>query len=537
MFHLQQLSQTSLSDSQLSKDTRYESLKAQVFKPDALKRLSASQVVASCVALGRLCGREKKEWSTLTNALKGFCDSESSRISSSQLCGSLYWLAKTDNALCVRERVLVSIYKHLLRESNSWTPVDMGWLLFFMNHKHEVNHPIWSKVLNQLAYRFNERLTHMSVKNIACILHEFSRLELIPAMAIHRALRYSDKRLSEMDPKTSTILLLSLAKLGVYRTDFIHSMADAIAGRLLSRFDMRQISQTLYALAKLDTFHSSLIQGAVNRFVSEASDKVSDADLAMVAYSLGRLGVVANQESWKRIQSLTIERRFDLSPLNICVVVLAIAKSGAKLDDGFLSHVSEMITANQRAFTPRQMTNLRYACSLLGGPALGGDFSVNGLDDKAVFQINVSRVTHCRDADKDFPIMKSLFQSKIHSNLKDFLILNGHAEVGICQQVGSVWVDALLADNCAVLLVGDSDMCKLSRKDLLGPLQWRIRYLEKLGFRVTTLHRLSAESVSRLWSTPEIGHLIRAPVPNTLTKRWKSPIHLDRDSGKISFRY
>jgi hypothetical protein len=529
VFHLQQLSETSADDSMLCNDERYRKLKSDVFSQEVMKELSVAQVVAAFVAMGRLRGADKKEWSLLTNALKGFCETEKSHISPTQVCASLYWISNSGTALCMRDRAIVSTFKRLLRESNEWTPIDIGWLLFFMRNKHAVDHPVWERTLQQVAYRFNERLGKMSAKNISCILHEFSQLQLLPGRAIYRAMRRLESKLDQLDPKTNSILFLSLAKLKVYHTEFLHSLAKSALERdLVQKSDVRQLAVSMYALAKLDTFIRPFFAASLDRFSTEPQEKVTDADLAMVAYSLGRLGIISHKEVWDRILNLSKARLPTLSPLNISVLAWSMAKVGL-VDHKFLRSISDRVLRDNRSFTPRQMTNIIYSFALSGRPLRG----------MGEFQVNVSKVRNNEEADREFPVMGQIAETFIHRYLTDFLTINGFSDVVVCPQVGAVWVDAIFSDEggrrTAVLLLGDSDMCKLSKKEVLGSVRWKLKYLEKMGLRVIYFHRRDARSLTRLWSVPEVSHLVKSPAP-TVRVRPIAPVEVDAETGKISFR-
>ena len=122
----------------------------------------------------------------------------------------------------------------------------------------------------------------------------------------------------------------------------------------------------------------------------------------------------------------------------------------------------------------------------------------------------------------------------------DFLTSNGVERVDMCKQIGPIWVDAMFTDlkgvKSAIILMGDGDVCKLNRTDLLGPISWRKRYLERAGIVVIPVHRRVTDSLVKLWSEPRLAHLVTTSTPDALIKRKISPIRIDHQLGKISFR-
>ena len=538
VFHLQQLSDSSTDDSTLSRDPRYQELKNQIFTHDVMLKLSVGQMVATCVALGRLHGANKKEWSIIANALKGFCDSDKSSMTPSQICACLYWISKSGNSACVRDRILVSVFKLLLRDSNSWNGIDMGWLMFFLREKHKVDHAAWSRVVRQIAYRFNERLGQMSPKNISFIVYEFSRCHLLPGRAIQRALRFVDQKKSKLDPKTVTLLLMALGNLGVYRYDVVNSLANLVIGKQLERADFRTVATLGYAMAKLDIFHKNLTKAVMERLMRQPAADISNTDLGMLAYTFGRQGLVSNTSEWSRLCEEIKPRIDGLPPQTVAAIVVGMGKSGF-VDEEILTKFRRFINKNKRAFSPRQLVNLGHSLNILNQPF--DNILVSGVDDeRAVFQLNISKLTGCPETDRDFPVMKQITSNRVHQNIYEFLKTNGAEEIALCQQVGGVWVDALFANTdgskSAMLLTADSDVCKLNNKDLLGPMKWRLEYLERMGFKAIHVSGKRGRSIAHLWDEPALEHLVRSPRPVIMPRRRISPIQVDPETGKVSFR-
>ena len=526
VFHLQRISESESRDADLSSDERYLNLKRSIFARDNFKLLSTAQAVAVCVALGRLEGKNKKEWSMISDALKGFSDSETTSISPSQLCASLYWMARSGNSICMHDRGLNSVFKNLLRQSNDWSPLDMGWLLYFIRSRLNRESALWAQVLKQVAYRFNERLSQMSPKNISCLLHEFGRMDLLPAQAIHRALRVVDERKESMSMKSICLLLTALSRLKVYRSDFLMNFAPHVIQHIKSpsKSSIRQVVTVVRSYAKLDTFHRGLCWASIERFTREPRDRITDTDLAMMSHALGRLGIASTEACWTYIASICRERIAVLSPLNMAVALSALGKVGV-CDPLLMTRAKDHIRRHHRGYSQRQIVNILNAYATLG---LDTDWMELPADcgEESVFQLNRIR------GDGD---MMGLIQ-RGNQKVEDFLILNGYHDVQLNAKIGGIWADAVFTDQTgmhAIISVGDADVCKMDPKIVLGPMLWRKRYLEAQGYMVHFLHRNATKSLQGMWR--ELGSLVKVDAPQANRHRRQRPFHVDRETGKVSF--
>lgn len=526
VFHLQRISESQSRDADLSSDERYRNLKSSLFIRENFKQLSTAQAVAVCVALGRLEGKNKKEWSMISDALKGFSDSHSTPISPSQVCASLYWMARSGNSICMQDRALCSVFKNLLRQSNDWSPLDMGWLLYFIRSRSNRENSMWTQVLKQVAYRFNERLHQMSPKNISCLLHEFGRMDLLPAQAIHRALRVVDERKESMSMKSICLLLSALSRLKVYRSDFLMNFAPHVIQHINSpaKSSLRQVVTAVHNYAKLDTFHRGLCLASVERFGRESRDRITDTDLAMMSHALGRLGIASTEPFWTYITSIFLERVTVLSPLNMAVVISALGKVGV-CDPLLMTRAKDHIQRHHRGYSGGQIVNILNAYSTLGLNTDWIDLPADG-SKEAVFQLN--RIGG--EGDMMDPIQRS------NVKVEDFLVLNGYPDVQLNAKIGGIWADAVFTNNeemHAVVSVGDSDVCKMDAKRVLGPTLWRKRYLESQGYRVHIIHRNSTKSLEGMWR--ELASLVQVDAPQSDRYRRHRPFHVDRETGKVSF--
>lgn len=499
-----------------------------------MKQLSPAQFVATCAALGRLGSVDRKEWTVLCNALKAHCESTRYRLSPSQVAVCLYSIGKSGNSVCVRDRVLVSAFKHLLQESNEWSPVDLGWLLYFMRKKDVVDHPVWERLLKQIVFRFNERMSQMSVKNIACILQELSIRQLLPAQAIHRALRVVDERGAQIDAKSASLLLAALARLGVYRSDFLFSFADRITG--IHKVSSRQATWILHSMAKLGVFHRPLL----NTVLGRVNESLSDIDIVMTAHALGRLGIVSSGKELGVLCAQFEKRIKQMTPMSVSVFIGALGKV-VMADPHFLAVCSRHVGRNELAFTPRQRISIMNSLA-----TLGFDSATLTLPDLADldpqfsrFQVNKVMLSKDVSLNHDaFPVMAPKSPKATHATLSDFLRINGASEVVTCSQVGAVYADVtFVAENQshAIIILGDSDVCKIDNKRILGPMQWVVNHIKSHGFTVTLIHKRDARMLENLWTVPAL-----APFVTTETRRsgarTRLPYRFDAETGKISFR-
>jgi hypothetical protein len=540
VYHLQQLADSHARDAVLSTDDRYIVLKSQVFNSESLSQLSLRQLIAASVALGRLESFSRREWTLMVRQVKERCRRRITQFSPSQISAFLYWIAKSGNSCSVGDRAVVAIFKHLLRNSNLWSGSAIVRLLFFIRQRSAVEHPIFDKFVRQIAYRFNERLGNMSSKEICCALHELSRMKLFPGQTIHRALRLIGNDKFKLDAKTTSLLLVSLASFRVYRHDFLQRLALRITvsdlHRSIELFNMRNICMIGRSFAILGFFHRGLYDAIVNRFVMETEENIKDADLGMLAFTLGRFGV-ADSEVWERLATLFSRRVDRMSPLNISIIMCAMARCGKVFEDVY-TLASNRIAVDSRAYTKRQLVNLSHAFAILGQP-FRPELVVDPQTDVEAFQCNLSKLIYRADHDIRFPVMYSLSQSRVHQNIVDFLKTNECSDVLACVPIGALWADAVFTDThgsqSAILIVGDSDVCKVNAKELLGVPKWRKRYLEALGFRTSVIHRSIASKVQDLWVDENLKHLVRTDAPRVF-KRKRRLVLADPLTGKISFR-
>jgi hypothetical protein len=535
VFHLQKLSETTIREQELLSDQRFILLKNSLFTFESFKQLSPSQTVAASVALGRLDGKDKKEWAIIADGLKVLCSGDLKDITASHLSVALYWAAKSGNSVCLYRRALECVFNQLLQSSNSWTPLDMGWLLFFLRSKPLASEEQRGRLMRQLAFRFNERLNRMTVRNVACILHEFSKLELLPARAIHRALRLIEGGKEDMDVKSTCLVLIALARLKVFRKD----VPVALSSRLLQsglipnkkRTSIREVCTILYAMSKLGAPHKPLIESAFRRFMAEPTGNITDADLGMLAFAIGHFGIVSCGPEWARIVSISKERVWSMSPLNLCTITCAVARAGLE-EVGFFNRVAEVVSKDQRSFTSRQLVNLVNAYATVGLKTDWIEIPDNFHKDKiARYQINKRH--------DGAQIMKPSAIQAHHRRLESFLQLNGWKDVELCKQTGSVWADAIFTDGSnlkyAILVTVASDICKLDKTSLLGPIKWKLKHLESRGYIAITVPKKNLQSVTHTWDCEAMRKFIRVERSMPAKLRPKSPIVVDPESGKISF--
>lgn len=498
-----------------------------------MKKLSPAQTVATCVALGKLRSGQRREWTVICDAIKGNCECKSHRISGSQIAVCLFWIAKSGNSLCVKDRLIEVAFKNLLQVSNDWTPLDIGWLLYFMRKKGERNElPIWKRMLSQIAYRFNERLPQMTPRNIACLLSEFGHMQILPGKTIHRALNLLDTQKDKIDAKTAVLLMGALADMRVFRSDIIHSLAAKFvdSGLVRNRMDMKQVASILYSYSKLDYAHKPLIHCCLARIRNSSTEQLSDVDLALLAYALGRLGIASCEIEWRIISEQLAERLDDISQLNLSVIVSGICKAGFKPEDDLLLKVARMVRKDASGFTERQLVNLVAALAIrgvdVGHIKVLTKISLNSLNR---FQLNMLNPS------KERVVMDIKIKTGVHYRLEDTLKLRGVVDINICPQIGALWADAAFkhqVTDYAVLILRDGDVCKLNPSRLLGPTSWKVRHMTALGYKVITVSIRDLRNLSNIPQLCFLGEEASVSAP----RRPRKPFHYEMDTQKVSLR-
>ena len=391
VFHLQQLSLTSLKDFDMINNPLYMKLKQNLLARDSVSKLSPAQMVATCISLGKLGSSNRREWTVLADAVKAHAKkskptspSESTigqALSPSQVGLCLYAFTRTGNAWLFKQPTVELVVKHVLRKSVEWTPIDMGWYLYFMRERKTQS----VDLIDQIAYRFNERLSHMTSRNISCILHEFSRLKILPGHAINRACFYLQKKMNKIDPKTVTLLFAALARLRVYKIAFIHSLANHVSQNF-TLYTPSQLCTIMHALAKLSVFNPPLVGLVIAKFQNSF---LGECDFALFAFSLGQFRI--RHVIWEK---LIIQFNRDLQSFNaqtVSIFLTALARVDDTAKPGFavdsykrvpysfeslvhpvwLAHVLKHVRSTRSGYTDRQVLNSLHALAKLGAVSIG----------------------------------------------------------------------------------------------------------------------------------------------------------------------
>jgi hypothetical protein len=523
VFHLQELSSGTLKDFELAKDPRYSVLKAQIFSREGMKQLSPSQMVAACVSLGRIQSKNIKEWTVMCNALKGNCDSENYEMTPTQIAACLFWIAKSGFSVCVKDRLIQTAFKKLLSKSNDWSAVDIGWVLYFMKKKISGrNLPIWQRTLSQLVYRFNERISSMTPKNIVCIISELSGIKILPGKAIHRALRICEMNANNLDWRTILTLLRSMGSLEIFEPRLVHVLAEHIPKK--TEPGLRQAAQFVYCFARLDFFHSGIIRWSFENLNEESRiGKLSDIDIAHAAYGFGRLGIASCKREWEVISKHVLSNLDRLSPLHFAMIVNAFGQVGLR-DSDTMGPIAGHFRSNMAAFTERQVVSILASlanCGITFQDILISSSAVNKYNEFRINKLSPSM---------DLPVMEELSRRGIHSQIEEYLESAGVTNLLICPKLGKVWADARFERNgefFALLFLKDCDVCKLDKQVLLGPALWRKDHIESQGFKALTVHVQG----NKLPQLSLFRTLMQANVAGS-----GRPFHYNRRSNKVSFR-
>ncbi len=238
VYHFQELIRLCGVFREEASNSTLKDLRRDILNRDSLKLLSPAQITGIFRSLSQCIIADSADWALLCDALKHL----SPRMTCAERAICLYTVAKTDRAYIIRDRIIETVLKDLLSESNSWTLLDMGMMLYFMRKcEKRDNIPVWDKCLLQIAYRFNERLdSTCSPRSIACILHEFGLLRLIPAKGIHRACqKLLDTGLTNIDLNTLMLIVNALCNLQVREKRFLYHVTKHLVAK-----DLKHISES-----------------------------------------------------------------------------------------------------------------------------------------------------------------------------------------------------------------------------------------------------------------------------------------------------
>ena len=374
VFHLQQLSQTGFRNLDLINDDPFIRLKKDLFVRESLIRLSPAQMVATCVALGKLGSTNKKEWTLLGDSLKGLCRN----LSPSQIGVCLYAFSRTMYSWTLKHATVDLLCKALLRKSVDWTLIDMGWYLYFIRKTLGADETRYLPLIDQIAYRFNERLTKSTPRNIACIMSEFGYLKILPGHAIHRASNILGSKRQKIDPKTMTLLFASLAKLNVYKISLVNTLADHVIQQNKT-YTNRQVVTVFYATAKLAIYHRKLTRLVCKHF--QNLSKLTETDLAMLAYSFGRFRIRGH--IWNHLLNIFNSNFLQYTPQTVSIFLGALSRVNTAsdsrirrlnlspdetsyVDQAWLEKIDAFVIKNRAGFTDRQILNSIHSLCKMG---------------------------------------------------------------------------------------------------------------------------------------------------------------------------
>lgn len=541
VFHLQRISGTKFEEFELLADERYLRLKSEIFSPDIMKSLSPAQIIAAAVSLGRLGGRDRRDWGLICNSVMKLAESSQYRLSPSEIGVALYAIARSGNCGSAKDRFLVPVLKRFLQESAEWSPIDMGWVLYFLRKKEVRDLPCWHRTTKQLAYRFNEHVVSMTPKQISCILSEFGYMKLLPGSAIQSALTTLESRRRKLDPKTTCLMLAALAKLKVYRSDFLFRIAPQVEKMISDRnvTSVREVTSMMFSLSKLDWFNRGIVKTVCRRLLEERGI-ISNHDVSMIAYGLGRLGVGSCSETWKAISSELAKRIDSMSPLHVSMVVASLGKVGYRDDDPLFERVVARVLSDIKGYTERQLVTVLNGlanCQYASAIQLPKNLTVTHVNE---FQVNKILLFQQRDPpEHSKPIMSPRRVCSIHNKIKDLLHANdlGCGSIEINKLIGAVYVDVFLeleGRPTAIILLGDSDVCKLDKQVLLGPSSWVVNYLQdRMKCQVFHVHRNLLQKAESLSAIPGLGKF--NAVFQWCKPKKRNTFVFDNESGKVSF--
>lgn len=528
IFHFQELSRTSLKDRHLIRDPRYVQLRDEVH--DRVRELSPAQVVAAAVSCGRLKVKLRKPWSLLARQIDRATRKTKSGVpglSSTEVCLSLHAFGRA--RIRVREKFYYHMIRHLAWNFELLTEFDMAWLLGAMRHRRlkptdpdNHYHVLWAKTLKAILAFFEQKLHYFSPTGIVIILYQFSRHDVFPGRCLFRAINRVNTYLDDLKPQTLVTLADTLARLDWPERRLLRRIGRQICSP--EKFLMtspRSFVMLLNSYGKLHTRDTAFLTAACD-LLAKACDRLDDPSCAILAHSLGVLGV--RHAVWgplsERLQVRVSERRHP--PLHLAHIAHGLGKVGLK-DEELLQKVCDSSLEALPGFSPKHLARL------LDGLALTGYFREDifnaaireyvrlGSTGPWARQSMLSRVFFC--AVLEAPALlagappatkvlldrsRSSFQSTpeqpYHYELADCLTALG-LKFKTRRKKGPYTVDAWIqapSGNLALQLFAEADLCPLTG-ELLGPARLRQRHLTHMQWTSLGVSRkdwLSLKSVS-----------------------------------------
>eukprot|EP00927_Polykrikos_kofoidii_P044194 TRINITY_DN38229_c0_g1_i1.p1 TRINITY_DN38229_c0_g1~~TRINITY_DN38229_c0_g1_i1.p1 ORF type:complete len:680 (+),score=91.88 TRINITY_DN38229_c0_g1_i1:25-2040(+) len=515
VYHFQELSRTSLRDSSLRRDERYEALKADLVAQ--VSDLSPAQLVAAMVSSGRLKINSSPFWWHLARGVERHVLGTKSGLPGlqhSQICLVLHAMGRAK--IKVKLRFYQRMLRHMLNHATLWSEWDMAWVLYAMRKRRlkpfreeNLQHQLWAKVLKNIAAVFRQKLHLTSPRGIVFILYEFSRHQVYPGEVMFAAARRLSKHMSSLNDRSLVALASMLGTFDWPEVRLLKRLSKQVREpQTFVRLHPIMFVVIIHAFAKLRVRDIDLLEAVCTLF-ARSCEGLDPRSRATLAYSLGKLGV--RGPVWSTLCARIQEKIGTHPPLHLALIAHACGKVGVDdvplLTEGVLSDAA---LESLKGFRPKDVACLLDGLTLTGHLSeelfraafdwyislgtVGGNQRTQMMN-RILFSVVLERPSFLSDAPTAWRTtlarvrtdLQPMEERPYHTTLEDAaralgLTPDGANATRTLRRKGLYTVDLHVAprksdgESLALHLVADAEVCPLTG-ELLGPTRLRQRHL------------------------------------------------------------
>ncbi|KAF4697097.1 hypothetical protein FOZ60_011770 [Perkinsus olseni] len=371
IFHLQELSGTAFKDRDLRVDKRYLELRKGVLK--GIPDYNPSQLTAVALAAGKLKISSPALWTPLVRKVVTYVESSFTKgnphceFSHSQLCLILYSAAKSKCPQVPEDKAHYLI-RVMVHHPGLWNGTDMAWLLYFMRQRKLIPrdprnqaHHAWSKAYRYIAFHYNEKLSNGKIppKQMCVVLHEFSKIGLLPTRAIHRMSNRVRREITSLDAKTLTLLATALGRLKHADVAMFRAIGRTVASpEIWATITDRQTAMLAYAYSRVNIRNLPFLRSLCDRLANmPETHRLQPLTVITLAFSLATLGI-RDKRAWKGCLIPKFRQKIKYhSPQHLAAMINSMAKVGV-WDDELAERIAKRAIQVRRAFSTRQICNI-----------------------------------------------------------------------------------------------------------------------------------------------------------------------------------
>mmetsp|Transcript_39436 Transcript_39436/g.122981 ORF Transcript_39436/g.122981 Transcript_39436/m.122981 type:complete len:639 (-) Transcript_39436:26-1942(-) len=370
VYHFQEISQTSLSDRILERDSRYAKLKEEL--QHNVSDLSPAQIVAAMVSAGRLKVHDRSFWWAFARGVQDHVlrtKSGAPGLYHSQICIVLHSLAKA--RVKIKERFYYRMLRFMVMRPELWTEFDMAWILNAMRKRRlkavdesKTYHRLYGRVLRVIAAHFRDKFHFFSPQGIVFILYEFSRHEVYPGRVVFRAARRIRRHLPTLSDRALVALAVLLARFDWPERRLLRKLRDEVLeARRFVRLPPAALVVVLHSYAKLAVRDLALLE-AICGLLARAGQQLDVRSCATAAYSLGRLGV--RGPVWHALSERIHQQVDRHPPLNLALIAHAFGKAAVRDESLLAGSLANAALESLAGFTPKHLACLLDGLTLAG---------------------------------------------------------------------------------------------------------------------------------------------------------------------------